>query len=212
MPTQCHTNRILIIKEIMADSRFVKFRLQGESNGRIIDLKEIRVWRLTKVAQLKEYVIEVLCYKGTLYKDSKTKVYQSSTIAQLKIEDGDVLKLNKYLILNRSALRELVLLYEGERCIVQIPAKIKVQLLKFVIECELGIQIPQLVLRKDNQLWNPLDSHECSREDLQNLSVEDISKRVNTPLKDSPNTWGIKPSIMPFNVPNGPDSIQHGKC
>lgn len=171
----------------MADNGFVKVILQGESNGRSITLKEICVCRQTKVGQLKDYISEVLCFKGSLYVDKKL-AYQTSTLAQLKIANGGILKLNRYLILSKNALRDLRIstLPQGEQHILQVPVKIKVQLLKFVIECELGILIPHQVLSRGNQRWDPNDTHECTRDELQGLSVEDISKRVHTPQTNSP--------------------------
>lgn len=179
----------------MADSRFIKVILQGESNGRNIDLKEIRVCRQTRVAQLKDYITEVLCYKGSLYLDKKM-VYQMSTLAQLKIDDGGILKLNKYLILSKK-LRDLHIstLPQEEQHTIQVPTKIKVQLLKFVIECELGILIPHQALGRGNQRWDPNDTHECTIAELQGLSVKDISKRVHTPQTNSPKNRDVQPFL-----------------
>lgn len=168
----------------MADSRFIKVVLQGENNGKSKDLKEIVVWRLTKIALLKEYISEVLCYKGSLYIDKKT-LARECTLAQYNINDGDILKLNRYQILSGTSLREISItaLPDGRRSSIKAPLRVKVQLLKFIIECELGILIAHQVLLKGSQLWDVNNSHECTKEDLQDLSVKDIS---NIPLQESP--------------------------
>ena len=190
----------------MADFKVTPFKvitLQAEVRGRQIWSIKFTVYGKTKVSVLRELIEDVYHAKGTLSYQEKNIHHKVGTLDELQVGNGAVLKIKNYQKMSNEMLKAIPIkiLPQGEWCTIEVPQKIKVSLFKFLIECKQKLLILHQVLLKDGQRWaeDANASHECTSEELQQLQVEDITRRQNTPqqygLRASPKT-DIKP-FMP---------------
>ena len=172
----------------MADFKVIT--LQAEVRGRHIWSRKLTVHDGTKVSVLRELIEDVFHAKGTLSYQEKNIHHKMGTLDELQVGNGAVLKIKNYQKMSNELLKAIPIkiLPQGEWCTIEVPQKIKVSLFKFLIECKQKLLIPHQALLKDGQRWaeDANASHECTSEELQQLQVEDITRRQNTPQQYSP--------------------------
>lgn len=171
-------------------AEFISITLQGEVRGRQICSIPLNINTQARVSQLRELITEGLHIKGTLYHQDKNINLKMCTLAELQIGNGALLKIKSYQKMKDTPMQEipLCILPHREWCTVQVPARVTVRLLKFIIECEQRIPISDQALTRDNQRWvqDTNSLHQCTEEELQRLQVEDTSKSIKTPQNDMP--------------------------
>jgi hypothetical protein len=161
---------------------FIPIELQGEVRGRKVPWStEVTMWKSTEVQLLREWVETVLCVKGALTYQEKNITQKQCTLKDLHIRNRAVLKIKNFQQMSRGHL-ESVSLYikpQGEWCTIKVPMKITIRMLKFLIESEQNILMSHLAIKINERLED--DSYKCSREELKNVEIEDISRRQRTP-------------------------------
>ena len=122
----------------------------------------------------------MLCMRGTLYHKGKNISLQLSTLAELHIDDGDTITLKNYQALSNASLKDFTIHIDPHGPLtIRIPDTLTVQLLKFVIECKYGILATHQVLKRGSERWDQDRNmfHECTREELQQLTLEDTTNK-----------------------------------
>ena len=200
-------------------SNNIRLKLACTTNGRIVSLYNIP--QSTRVKVLLDYMKQVLHIDGSLYFGEK-QVNSQQTLQELTKEGEIILELT---VKVRNYIRILGLLHDvsivlpnKQRKILKLPDDMSVELLKFVIQTELGIE--DFVLYKTVDMRWEKDNYPtcvCNKTEVEGLLIispcnydQDEGKLLQN--ISSPSSSIPKPFFSPFGSDSPPQNRDKGLC
>lgn len=161
------------------ETRFVKVVLKIDSRGRTVQEISIKFGNERRAKDIMKYVTDILYMKGIFLFNGK-KITNKDLDVQ--VEDNLVVTLKNYQPQNKILRDQTISVKDQRSYTVKIPPRITVWMMKLVIECECGILATNQYFKHAE--WNGTnnDTRECTKDELRDLEVQDIS--IHTSEKD----------------------------